>query len=134
MNQEDASGTPVQPKPESSKAPCACSGPSTPCAFWGPDTFQSLSTLIPRKKGPAISAVQSPDDWIELEFTVDSGACETVMPANLCQAISILKSATAHGAEYGVANGATIPNLGERRCLMMTVGSRTAKIITLSSR
>ena len=51
------------------------------------------------------------------------------MPADLCKCISILRSSTSHGAEYEVANGETIPNLGERRCLMMTVGSSTAKKI-----
>ena len=105
VNQEHASGTPSQPKPQS-----------------------GLSTLIPRI-GSAISAVQSPDDWIEIEVTVDSGACETVMPSNLCQGIEILRSAMSHGQEYEVANGATIPNLGERRCLMMTLGAKTAKKI-----
>ena len=34
------------------------------------------------------------------------------------------------GAEYEVANGQSIPNLGERRCDIMTVGSATAKRIT----
>ena len=105
VNQEHASGTPTPPKPQS-----------------------GLSTLIPRI-GSAISAVQSPDDWIEIEVTVDSGACETVMPSTLCQGIAILRSAMSHGQEYEVANGATIPNLGERRCLMMTLGSRAAKKI-----
>ena len=52
------------------------------------------------------------------------------MPANLCQAISIVKSKSSHGTEYEVANGATIPNLGERCCLMMTVGSTAPKRIT----
>ena len=113
-NQQDASGTPLQPKPLST---------SIPRGTW------EIGTLIPRKAGNPISAVQSPDDWVEIEITVDSGACETVMPANLCQAISIFQSSTSHGAEYEVANGATIPNLGERRCLMMTVGSTAAKRI-----
>lgn len=36
---------------------------------------------------------------------------------------------TAVLAEYEVANGESIPNLGERRCLLMTVGSKAAKKI-----
>ena len=35
-----------------------------------------------------------------------------------------------NGAEYEVANGATIPNFGERRCEVMTVGSLKQKRIT----
>ena len=89
----------------------------------------SLSPLLVHKKTSPISAVSPSDDWIEVEVTVDSGACETVMPANLAQGIPIVKSSCSHEAEYEVANGATIPNLGERRCLLMTLGSPTTKKI-----
>ena len=34
------------------------------------------------------------------------------------------------GLEYEAANGASIPNLGEMRCEVMTVGSNMAKRIT----
>ena len=69
-------------------------------------------------------------EWIEIEITVDSGACETVMPMSSCHSISVLASKQyMEGVEYEVANGETIPNLGERRCIMMTVGSNTAKKI-----
>ena len=34
------------------------------------------------------------------------------------------------GVEYEVANGETIPNLGERRCLMTTAGSQLIKKIS----
>ena len=66
---------------------------------------------------------------IEVEVTVDSGACETVMPSAMCTGIPIHRSSCSHGAEYEVANGETIPNQGERRCHMMTLGSTTAKSI-----
>ena len=88
-----------------------------------------MSTFIWHKKPSPISAVASADDWIEIEVTVDSGACETVMPASMAQGIQIVQSAMSHGAEYEVANGQTIPNLGERRCLLMTLGSASAKKI-----
>ena len=89
-----------------------------------------MNTFIYFKKPNPISAVQpSADDWIEIEVTVDSGACETVMPASMAQGIQIVQSVLSHGAEYEVANGQTIPNLGERRCLLMTLGSATAKKI-----
>ena len=88
-----------------------------------------IGTLIAKKGNAAISIVQSPDDWIEIEVTVDSGACETVMPSNMATGIEIVPSSTSHGAEYEVANGESIPNLGERRCLLMTLGSTAAKKI-----
>ena len=70
-------------------------------------------------------------EWMEIEITVDSGACETVMPMNVCHSISVLASRQyIEGVEYEVANGETIPNLGERRCLMMTSGSRICKKIS----
>ena len=70
-------------------------------------------------------------EWIEFEITVDSGACEIVMPMGACHSISVMASKQyMDGVEYEVANGETIPNLGERRCIMMTVGSNTAKKIT----
>ena len=89
---------------------------------------QGISTLT-KKMGSPISAIATPDDWVEIEVTVDSGACETVMPASMCTGIYIHKSSCSHGAEYEVANGASIPNLGERRCLLMSLGSNVAKSI-----
>ena len=92
--------------------------------------LQGISTLLPVRKN-AISAVQRPDEWIEIEITVDSGACVTVMPRALCPGISILQNRLSReGVEYEVANGAHIPNLGERRCEMMTIGSNVGKRIT----
>ena len=92
--------------------------------------LRQVSTLIPVKR-PGISIIQKPDEWVEIEITVDSGACVTVMPRTLCQGISILQNRLSlDGVEYEVANGAHIPNLGERRCEMMTVGSDKSKRIT----
>ena len=89
-----------------------------------------MNTFIRKSPSSSISVVTNPDEWIEIEVTVDSGACETVMPASMARHIEISKSLSAHGAEYEVANGQTIPNLGERRCLLMTLGAAVAKKIT----
>ena len=49
----------------------------------------------------------------EIEITVGSGACVTVMPKSLGEGISILQNRLSReGVEYEVANGAHIPNLG----------------------
>ena len=75
--------------------------------------------------------MRRPDEWIVLEVTVDSGACISVMPIGSCEGIDIIENELSrNGAEYEVANGATIPNLGERRCEVMTVGSLQPKRIT----
>ena len=83
------------------------------------------------KNAPAISAVQPrEDEWIQVEVTVDFGACVTVMPAGLCTGIPIIDNIfSKSGVEYEVANGESIPNLGERRCEIMTVGSLVPKRI-----
>ena len=80
---------------------------------------------------PGLSAMRRPDEWIELEVTVDPGACISVMPSASCEGIDIAENELSrNGAEYKVANGATIPNLGERRCEVMTAGSLQPKRIT----
>ena len=67
---------------------------------------------------------------MEIEVTADSRACATVMPATICRNIAIVPGQSANeGVEYEVANGETIPNLGERRCLLMTLGSTVPKKI-----
>ena len=96
----------------------------------GYDYESGISLLTPKVRG-GVSVVQPPDRWEDIEVTVDSGACVTVMPRSMCEGISILQNALSQeGAEYEVANGAAIPNLGERRCEVMTVGSVAPKKIT----
>ena len=78
-----------------------------------------------------ISTLGNYQGWYEIEVTVDSGACDTVTPLSLCTDITLLESDQQRsGLEYEVANGASIPNDGERRCLMMTRGAYTPKRIT----
>ena len=67
-----------------------------------------------------ISATSEPL-WHEIELTIDSGACDTVMPINMCGDIRVDPSdPTIHCAVFEVANGASILNIGEKRCMMMT--------------
>lgn len=93
---------------------------------------RKVGTLSPMTfaKKPTISVVKDPSEWVEIEVTVDSGACETVMPPGLRENIEIVRSSCSHGAEYEAASGESIPNVGERRCLLMTLGSNIAKKIT----
>ena len=70
---------------------------------------------------PTISALGSYQGWQEIEVTVDSGACNIDMPLSLCSDIPRHESEQQRsGMVYEVANGASIRNEGERRCLIMT--------------
>ena len=61
---------------------------------------------------------------------MDSGACDTVMPMDMCAHISVLQNAKSRsGYEYEVANGQGLLNRGERQCLMMTQNSQAMKRI-----
>ena len=63
------------------------------------------------------------EEWTEVEFCADTGACDTVMPRALCKGIAITPSLQSLAClEYEVANKQTIPNLGERKCLVWTDG------------
>ena len=76
----------------------------------------------------SLSAINDQSGWIEVELTADSGACDTVIPRSTAEAIPIMPSlASLRGMEYEVANGASIPNLGERRCLVWTEGATEVK-------
>ena len=122
VREQDAEGTQPQPKPITSQDDMRASG------------NKSISVITKRMPNSAVSAIAptgpSEDEWQEIEVTVDSGACETVMPTDLCQSIPLMQSLTSHGAEYEVANGESLPNLGERRCLLMTMGAKDPKKIT----
>ena len=88
-----------------------------------------LNTLVAKVNDNAISSIPEAT-WRELEVTVDSGACDTVLPTEECKEIRLHESEQSRkGLEYEVANGETIPNLGERRCIMMTENSSTPKRI-----
>ena len=107
-------------------------GPAFPrgcVAFNRNKDLNSLTPKISKAPMPSLSAVtpQAPE-WQEIEITVDSGACDPVMPEGLCPQICLVPSEySKRGMEYEVANGEGIPNLGEKRCLMMTEDSDIMK-------
>ena len=83
---------------------------------------RSLTPLDFALKPGQLSPFSEPEpEWTEIEMTADSGACDTVMPKSCCSSIRIVPSpASIRGIDYEVANKQTIPNLGERHCLMWT--------------
>ena len=76
------------------------------------------------------------DEWIELELTADTGACDTVIPKTMAglnlESIPIVDSLQSlRHMEYEVATGASIPNLGERRFLMWTEHATEARHLNM---
>ena len=79
----------------------------------------------------SISSMEKYKGWSELEVTIDSGACDTVMPISACNEITVQQSEQQKNKlKYEVANGQTIANEGERKCLLMTVGADRPRRIT----
>ena len=72
------------------------------------------------------------DEWVEIELTADTGACDTVIPKSMCPNIPVTPSyQSLHGMEYEDASGRPIPNLGERCCEMWTEGATKPKIVNM---
>jgi hypothetical protein len=73
--------------------------------------LQSLQTIYPE----GVNSVAESGDWEEIELAVDSGATETVVGEEMLHSIKTTEGeAFKRGVEYEVANGVTIPNLGEK--------------------
>ena len=83
-----------------------------------PDSGLSVFDYSSNTKAMLSSAASANDgdDWIEVELTADTGACDTVMPRAMAQCIPIQPSLQSLSSMmYEVADGNEIPNLGERR-------------------
>ena len=65
--------------------------------------------------------------WEKLTLVVDSGALDTVIPPEMLQWLTLEQSANV-GAEYEVANGEVVHNLGERRCIMKVSEKATEEL------
>ena len=96
------------------------------------DKKGGISIITEKDRPSNLSTITEEDlGWIEIEVTIDSGACDTVMPASMCSHISILQTEESRrGMEYEVANGETVLNLGARYCLLMSENSKEMKRIT----
>ena len=59
-------------------------------------------------------------EWEEIEVTVDSGACDTVIPLDVLSQVELSPSPQSEaGLKYEAASGHEIENVGERRCVVM---------------
>ena len=71
-----------------------------------------------------------PGEWTLIDVIADSGACETVMPASMCQGISLVESAGSKAkVEYEVASGKSVKNLGERHCEVYCEGASSSMLM-----
>ena len=67
-----------------------------------------------------------------MELCADTGACDTVIPRKFCESIPIQPALQSlECMEYEVVDVHTIPNLGERRCIMWTDGAAEGRKINL---
>ena len=114
-------------KPPSAKPPQDTKkSPYKPGLFVMDYTHESKAMLSSASPGT------EEEEWIEIEFTADTGACDTVMPRAMCERIPIQPSLQSlRGMKYEVADGKEIPNLGERRCLMWTDDAIQARHINM---
>ena len=104
------------------------------CGLWpvlgSSNKPRSHIDILTKIDQPTISVVrpQSRDGWEEIEITVDSGACDTVLPSRMLPGVKLEETeASRRGEEYEVANGHSMFNEGEKRCVMTTKGSSTPK-------
>ena len=67
------------------------------------------------------NALGNTEDWVKVEFAVDSGATETVMSETMLANVETKEGpASRRGVVYEVANGVRIPNEGEKRFVAYT--------------
>ena len=92
-----------------------------------PGRLCPLVTIEPE----GLQKVGEAPQWEEMELAVDSGASETVIPEDTVRAAELVPSeASRRGVEYEVANGARIPNLGQKAFQAMTHEEGIVRSIT----
>ena len=80
------------------------------------------------KANPLLNVGQA--EWTLIDVIADSGACETVIPANLLPNIMLQSSAAQKaGVEYEVASGKAVPNLGEKHCEIYCEGATSSMLM-----
>ena len=84
----------------------------------GTVSAKPIHTLTKIRDHGRLMAV-SPEQWVELRLTVDSGAGASVVPPSDADNVPLQKGDNT-GCKYEVANGEIIINQGEKRCAMIT--------------
>ena len=92
-NDQDAAGHSSLPKPLSTQFGEMTDASSTIIgARIDARPRHGMNLLVARQPAGGISVIGKPE-WTEIEITVDSGACEIVMPMGMCEHIGVLASA-----------------------------------------
>ena len=91
-------------------------------------SLRALATVEP----PSVCAINSSQvEWEEVDFAVDSGASETVVAESMVTNVATHPSAASiRGVSYEVANGDTIPNMGEKHIPCVSHEEGLRKLIT----
>ena len=91
----------------------------------------SLRALATVEPASVCTVNTSQPEWEEIDFAVDSGASETVVAEHMVvNALTKPSAASVRGVSYEVANGETIPNLGEKHIMCVSHEEGLRKTIT----
>ena len=97
-----------------------------------PLDFDSKSKELTQGSPSSAGEASKDGEWIEIELAADTGACDTVIPKLMFPSIPIVASQQSIlGLAYKAANGASIQNLGERRCEIRTDAAEKLRNITM---
>ena len=94
-----------------------------------PGAHNGLSVMTKKSSAPASLSTVGDGQWIRIDLTADTGACDSVMPkSGPWEGIKVTPSEMSKvEGEYEVANAESLPNLGERHLAIWTEGSETPK-------
>ena len=87
-------------------------------------------TGVLEEEGP--TPICTAGEWEKIELTVDSGAAETICPTSCAPGVKTTAGIKmTQGVRYTCAGGRKIPNLGEKKCVMMTTESNAERRLTI---
>ena len=76
-----------------------------------------------------LKSVEEAPEWEEIEMVVDSGASESVVSEDMLTRVTTVEGyAQKKGVQYEVADGALIPNLGEKKFVAVSDGGVTRQM------
>ena len=98
-----------------------------------PGVHNGVSVMTKKSSTTASLSTVGDGQWIRIDLTADTGACDSVIPkAGACARIAIVPSTQSQrGMKCGVANSKTILCLGERRLEIWTDGATAPRGMVL---
>ena len=84
------------------------------------------------EEGGSVPICAAGHEWERLEMTVDSGAAETIGPTSAAPNVEVVAGDKLRaGVKYTCAEGKSLPNLGEKRCIMASDESHTEHVLNM---